>query len=83
MSDDGTSVDTGDGWDTLACTPIAQTLNGSPVAVLKSCICDNDTGGLDVGGLEVFEESVLIPGRGRDTVVSNQWLGEDKDLSTV
>jgi hypothetical protein len=53
------------------------------VAVVDSDIGDNDTSALDVGGLKVLEKVELVSGAGGDTVVANQGLGEDEDLSSV
>jgi hypothetical protein len=53
------------------------------VTVLQGIILDNDTGGLDVGRLEVSEQTMLIAGSGGNTIVSNQGLGENENLSTV
>jgi hypothetical protein len=77
------SVDAGDGGDSLAGAPLGERLDGGPVAVLQGVVLDNDTRGLDVGGLEVAEQTVLVTGSGGYTVVTDQRLGEDKDLATV
>jgi hypothetical protein len=53
------------------------------MAVPQSIVLDDDTGGLDVGRLEVAEQAVLVPGGGGDAIVANQWLGEDENLATV
>ena len=76
-------VDAGDGGDALASAPLGKRLDGGPVAVLQGVVLDNDTRGLDVGGLEVAEQTVLVTGSGGHTVVANQRLGEDEDLATV
>lgn len=83
VGDNGTSVDAGDGGHTLTGTPFTETLDGSPVAVLLSHIGDDDTSGLEVGRLKVLEQTVLVPLSGGNTVVTDQRLGEDQDLTTV
>lgn len=83
VGDDGTGVDTRDGRNTLTGTPLAQGLNGSPVAVLLRHIGNNHTGSLQVGGLEVLQEAIGILLSRRHTVVTDQRLGEDQDLATV
>lgn len=83
VGDNRTSVNTGNGGNALAGAPLAQALNSSPVAVLRSDIGDNNTGALNVGGLEVLEEVELVTLIRRDTVVANQGLGEDQNLAAV
>lgn len=83
MSNNGTGIDTRDSGNTLSGAPLAQTLDGSPVAVVDSDIGDNDTSALNVGGLEVLEKVELVTGGGGNTVVANQGLGEDENLSSV
>lgn len=83
VSDDGTGIDTGDGRNTFTSTPLAQTLHSSPVTVFLGIVCNNNTHALDVWGFEVFEEAVIISSGRGDTVVTDERLGEDKDLSTV
>lgn len=78
-----TGVDTGDGRDTLASTPVRETLHGGPVRVLECSICHNDTTRLNVGALEVLEQSVLVTSIGWHTVVADEGLSEDQNLSTV
>lgn len=81
--DNGTSVDARDSGDALTSTPLAQALNSSPVAVLLSNIGNNNTSGLEVGGLEVLQQTIGVLLGGGHTVVTNQRLGEDQDLATV
>ena len=81
--DDCASVDSRDGRNTLPGTPIAETLDSSPVAVLLRDIADHHTGGLHVRRLEVFQETVLVASHGRDAVVPDQGLGEYKDLASI
>lgn len=76
-------VNTADGWHTLPGAPLRQTLNGGPVTVLGCVICNHNTRRLDVGRLEVSEQTVLVTGGGGNSIVANQWLCEDKNLSTV
>jgi len=83
ISNDGTGINTRDGGNTFSGAPLAQTLNSGPVAVLKSSIGDNNTSGLDVGRLEVLQQVVFVSNGRGNTVVSNQGLGEDQDLTTV
>jgi hypothetical protein len=78
-----TSVDAGDGWDALSGAPCRQRLNGSPVAVLHSVVLDDDSRSLDMRRLKVSEQAMLIAGAGGDSVVADQRLGEDENLSTV
>lgn len=83
VGDNGPSVDTSNGGDTLTSTPVAERLNGSPVRVLLSDIGNNNTDGLEMGRLEVFQETILVPLVRGDTIVSNERLGEDENLATV
>lgn len=83
VGDDLTSIDARDGRDTLTGAPVAQALNGGPVTVLGGDVGDDDTGTLDVRGLKVLEEVPLITLVGGHTVVANQGLGEDQNLTTV
>jgi hypothetical protein len=83
VSNNGTGINTRDSGNALSGAPLAQTLDGSPVAVVDSDIGDNDTSALNVGGLEVLEKVELVAGGGGNTVVANQGLGEDEDLSSV
>lgn len=83
VSDDLASVNARDGGDTLAGAPLGKRLNGGPVAVLQGVVLNNDTRGLDVGGLEVAKQTVLVTSSRGHTVVANQRLSEDKDLATV
>lgn len=81
--DNGSSVDAGNGGNTLTGTPIAQTLDGGPVAVLKGDVGDNNTSALDVRRFKVLQKVVLVTLTGGNAVVANQGLGEDEDLATV
>jgi hypothetical protein len=81
--DNGSSIDAGDGGNTLTSTPLAQALDGSPVAVLKGDVGDNNASTLDVRRLKVLEEVELVTLVGGNTVVANQRLGEDENLATV
>jgi hypothetical protein len=83
VGDDVTSVDAGDGGNTLAGTPLCQTFDGSPVGVLRGSICDNNGSSLDVGALKVLVETVLVAHGSGHTVVANQRLGEDQNLTAV
>jgi hypothetical protein len=53
------------------------------VAVFLCIVCNNNTNTLNIWGFKVFEKSVLVPGRRRYTVISDQRLCEDKYLSAV
>jgi hypothetical protein len=53
------------------------------MAVFHGIVLDNDSRSLDVGGLKVSEQAMLIAGSGWDTVVADQWLGEDENLAAV
>lgn len=83
VGDNGTGIDARDGGNTLSGAPLAQTLNGGPVAVVDSNVGDDNTGALNMGGLEVLEEVVLVSGVGGNTIVANEGLGEDEDLASV
>lgn len=83
VGDDGTGVDTRNGGDTFTGTPLTQTLNGGPVAVLLGNIGNNNTGRLQVGGLEVLQQTILVLLSRRHTVVADERLGEDQNLATV
>lgn len=58
VCDDGTSVDAGDGRNTLTRTPGAERFDGSPVGVTLSSISYDDTDGLQMGRFKVFEEAI-------------------------
>jgi hypothetical protein len=83
VRDDGTSVNARDGRHTLTGAPFAETLNGSPVRVLFSNVSHDDTSRLEVGRLEVLEKTVRVLLSRRNTVVTNQRLGENQDLTTI
>jgi hypothetical protein len=83
MSDDGTSVNACDGGNTFSSAPLAQTLDSGPMAVLEGGIGDDDTSSLNVGRLKVLEQTVLVSNGRGDTVVTDQGLSEDQDLTTV
>lgn len=83
VGDNGTGVNTRDGRNTLTGAPLTKTLDSGPVTVLLRNVGDNDTSRLEVGGLEVLEESIGVFLSGGDSVVANQWLGEDQNLATV
>ena len=83
VGNNGTSVNTRDSRHTLTSTPLAQTLDGSPVTVLLGDIGDDDTSSLQVGRLEVLQESIGVLLGGGDTVVADQRLGENQNLTTV
>lgn len=83
IGDDSPSIDTGDGRNAFTSTPLAERLDSSPVAVLLSHIGHNHASGLQVGGLEILEKTVLVPLSRRHAVVANQGLSEDQDLTTV
>ncbi len=53
------------------------------MAVLFGHVGNDNAGALDVGGLEVLEEVVLIALVRGHTVVANERLGEDQDLAAV
>lgn len=53
------------------------------MTVLESSVGNDDTSSLNVGGLEVLEQTKLVSdGRG-NAVVTDQGLGEDQNLTTV
>lgn len=84
VGDNGSSVDTGDGGNTLTLAPLAKRLDGGPVRVLESGVGDDDTDALDVGGLKVLDEAKGVGLlAGGDTVVADERLGEDQDLASV
>ena len=83
ISDNSTGINPRNGWDTLASTPLTQTLDSSPVGVLSSVVGDDDTSTLDVWRFEVLEKTMLVAVAGWNTVVSDQWLSENQDLTTV
>lgn len=83
VGDDGTSVNAGDGGDTFTCAPLAKALNGSPMAVVDSNIGDYDARALNVGRLEVLEQVPLVTLVRRHAIVSNEWLREDENLTSV
>lgn len=81
--DDFSGINSRNSGDALAGAPLAQTLNGSPVAVVEGNIGHDNTGALNVGGFKVLEEVVLVALFRGDSVVANQGLGEDEDLTAV
>jgi hypothetical protein len=83
VGDDGAGVDAGDGGDAFAGAPGGEGFDGRPVAVLEGVVGDDDADALDVGGLEVLEEAVLVALVGGDAVVADEGLGEDEDLAAV
>lgn len=83
VGDNLSSVDAGDSRDALSGAPLAKALNGGPVAVVEGDVGDDNTSALNVRGLEVLEEVVLVALAGGDAVVANQRLGEDEDLTSV
>jgi hypothetical protein len=83
VSDNGTSVDARDSRNTLAGTPFPKTLDSGPVRVLLRNVGNDDTSGLEIGRLKVFEKTMAVPLSGRNTVVSNQRLGENQNLAPV
>lgn len=83
VGDDFTGVDARDGRNALTSTPFSKTLDSRPVAVALRSIGNDDTGGLQVGRLEILEQTVVVLLEGRDTVVANEGLGEDQNLAPV
>jgi len=83
MGDNSTSVNTRDSRHTLTSTPFAQALNSSPMTVLLSVIGNNNTTTLNVGTLKVFQQAMVVSIRGRNTIIADKWLSEDKNLATV
>jgi hypothetical protein len=83
VCDNGASINARDGGNSLSSAPLAETLNSSPMAVVDSDIGDNNTSTLNVGRLEVLEKIELVSDSGGNTVVANQGLGEDEDLTSV
>ncbi|KAI6748599.1 hypothetical protein HG530_015372 [Fusarium avenaceum] len=83
VGDNGTGINTRDGGNALSGTPLAKALDSSPMAVVDGNIGDNDTSTLNVRRLEVLEKVELVSDSGRNTVVANQGLGEDKNLASV
>ena len=83
VGDNITSVNAGDGGNTLTSTPLRQTLDGGPVGVLCGGVCNNNGSSLDVGALKVLVEAVLVAHGSGHTVVANQRLGEDQNLAAV
>lgn len=53
------------------------------MAVVLGDIGNDDTGALDVGRLEVLEQIVLVPLVRGHTVVTDEGLGKDQDLTSV
>jgi hypothetical protein len=83
VGDNGAGINARNGGNSLTGAPLAETLDGSPMAVVDSDIGDNDTSTLNVGGLEVLEKIILVSDSGGNAVVANQGLGEDEDLASV
>jgi hypothetical protein len=53
------------------------------MTVLLSIICNHNTHTLNVGRLEVFQQSMIVPGRGWNAIVADKGLRENENLSTV
>ena len=83
VSDNGTGVNARDGGNAFSGTPCAEALNSSPMTILLGDVGDNHTSTLDMRRLEVPQEVPFVTLRGRHAIVSNQWLREDQDLSSV
>ena len=83
VGDDGARVDSGNGGDAFARAPLSQAFHCRPVRVLQRHVRDHDAAGLNVGALEVLQQAVLVPRRGRHAVIPNQRLREDQDLAAV
>lgn len=83
IGDNGTGINTRDCGDTLTSAPLAKTLNSGPVAVLLGDIGDNNTSRLKIRRFKVFQKTVIVLLEGWHTVVANQGLGKDQDLSPV
>lgn len=83
VRDNFTCIDAGDSRNTFPRTPLSKALYGGPMAMLQSVVLDDNARGLNVGGLEVSEQAVLVPSGGRYAVVTNQWLSKDEDLAAV
>lgn len=83
IGDDGASVDSRDSRDTLTRAPFAEALNGGPVRVLFRSIGHNHTSRLEVGRFEVLQKAARVFGGGWNTIVTNQRLGENQDLTPV
>jgi len=83
IGDNGTGINSRNSRHTFTSTPLAQTLDGSPVTVLLGDIGNNNTSGLEVGGFEIFQKSVGVLLSGGNTIVADQRLGENQDLTTI
>lgn len=81
--DNGAGIDTSDGRNTLPGAPFSKRLNGSPVRVPGGIVRNDDSGSLNVWRLKVLQEAVLVALGRWDTVVSNQRLSKDENLSAV
>ena len=53
------------------------------MAVLHGVVLNYNAGGLDVGRLEMSEQSMFIPGLGGYSIIADQRLSEDENLATV
>src|SRR5205814_6595414 len=69
--------------DSFPSAPLAEALHCSPVTIFFCNVCNNDTNGLYIRGLEIFQEAMLITIARRDSIVSNEWLCENQNLSTI
>lgn len=76
VGNNSTSVNARNGGHTFARTPLSQALDRGPVAVLLRHVRHDNSGALDVGRLEVFEEIEFVTDARRDSVVANEGLGE-------
>lgn len=83
VGDNFTGVDARDGRHTLAGAPLAEALDGGPVAVLLGDISDDHACTLNVRRFEVLQELPLVELVGGNTIVANEGLGEDENLTTV
>ena len=83
ICDYSSCINSGNGWDALSGTPVAQTLHSGPVTVMLCCICNDHTDSLYMWRLEVFQQPMLVTDTRRDAVVADERLCEDEDLATV
>ena len=78
-----TGINSRDSRDALSGTPFGKALHGGPMAMLQGIVLHNDTRGLEVRRFEVSEQSVLVLGRGGNSIITNQGLCEDENLTAV
>lgn len=64
-------------------TPLTQTLHGGPMTILLCNVRNYHAYRLEMGRFKISQKAVFISGRRWHTVIANQWLREDQDLTAI